>query len=98
MVNRRPMITLLIRNHELAALGAITFAPGRTSRIQNRHAVLDQRHFLRRKRDFDPQLFWIRAATKKNLRGLPMPELSREIKRDHLVTAGATIFFRAGLQ
>src|SRR5882724_13471542 len=98
MINGRTMIAFFVSDDEIAALGGIAVTTGGTGRIQNRHAVLDQRHVLRSERNFYAEMIGRRSAAEKNLRRLPMAELSREIKRDHLVTAGGAIAIGACLQ
>ncbi|PYK90574.1 MAG: hypothetical protein DME35_05395 [Verrucomicrobia bacterium] len=98
LVNGRPMVAILIGNDVIATLGGIPVPTGRTGRIQNWHAISDERHVLRSERNFYAQMVGRRSAAEENLRSPPVSELGREIKRDHFITAGGTVAIGAGLQ
>src|SRR6516225_6542842 len=66
--------------------------------MQHWDAVFDERHVLRRERNFDAKFLRVRPAAEKHLRGLPMSEFSREIKRDHFIAAGRATLVSASLQ
>src|SRR5882762_11174282 len=91
MVNGRTMVSLLVRNYEVASAGRVTLTPGRTLRAIYRHAVFDESNPLQTERNFDAQLVRRRPTAKKNLRGTPVTSLRGDVQRGHFIALGQLV-------
>src|SRR5438128_11849642 len=52
VINGRAVIAFSVSDNEIATLGGIAVPTGRTGRVQNWHAISDERHVLRSERNF----------------------------------------------
>src|SRR5215469_1966754 len=75
VVNRGTMISFLVSDHKLTAFSRVARPTGGTSRVIDRDAVPNESDPLHCQRNLDPQLFWRRPATEKNLCRSPVPGL-----------------------
>src|SRR4029453_18676813 len=91
VVDRRTMVPIFVRYHELTLFRRIPFPSGRARGVENRHSIFKKSYALRSERNLDTQLVRGRSPAEEDLCAPPMTRLSSNVEREHFVAYRRTL-------